>query len=118
MSLIIRNPSLIQISGYLLILTGVLHILVFVLSGFTYGGMGLSPVGVLFLLLGFGLLQNRRWLAWLVYLGVGIGVSYAIRGVFVPSVVPSWYFGLIVLVDIAAIVTLFVALWRPATKPA
>ena len=107
-----KHLTLHQIAAYLMMLTGGLHVVAFIIGGFSYGGGGLAPVGLLFIGIGFGLLQGWRWLAWITFLGVGFGVSFVIRDVFATPQVPSWWFAMIILVDFAALIALFAWLWR------
>lgn len=107
-----ETRSHLLIAGCLLMLTGVLHVIAFFIGGFGYGGKGLAPVGLLFIAMGFGLLRGWRWLAYLTYLVVGIGVSFAVRDLFAATSVPDWWFLLIIAVDVAVVVVLFGFLWR------
>ncbi|MCG6901338.1 MAG: hypothetical protein LJE68_01530 [Rhodobacter sp.] len=100
-----------RIAAYLLMLAGALHVVAFVMGGFTYGRMGLAPVGLLFFVMAFGLLRGWRWLAYVTYLGVGIGASFAIKAALNPTEVANWWFYLIIAVDIAVVVVLFGFLW-------
>lgn len=110
-----RN-SMIPAAGLLLMLSGVLHILSFVMHGFTYGSGGLAPVGLIFLGLGWLLItRSWRWLAYIVYLSVGIGASFALREIFHQSGAHDIVYGLILVVDVLAVAVLFVALWRSPT---
>ena len=113
-----RNMSLIDVAGYLLMLSGAMHIIAFVIGGFAYGAGGLAPVGLLFIALGYALQRTEwRWLGYVTYLGVGIGVSIVMRQVFVSTTAPAWWYVLILAVDVAAVVALFWFLWR-SPKPA
>ena len=110
-----RNMSLIDVAGYLLILSGIMHVISFVIGGFSYNanGGGLAPVGLLFIALGYALQRTEwRWLGYVTYLGVGIGVSLVMRQVFVSTTAPAWWYVLILAVDVAAVVALFWFLWR------
>lgn len=108
-----RNDlSLIRLTGYLLMLGGALRVTAFALSGFSHEGPGLAPVGLVFIAMGFGLLRGWRWLAYLTYLVVGIGVSFVIRGFFWTPVVPGYWLALIIAVDIAVVLSLLVHLWK------
>ncbi len=105
--------SLIDLAGYLLMLSGAMHIVTFAANGFTYGQQGLAPVGLLFIVLGYSLQRTEwRWLGYVAFLGVGIGVSFAIREFYISTTSPAWWYLLIIIVDIAAVATLFVFLWR------
>lgn len=107
---------LVRLAGSLLALAGVLHLVAYVLGGFGYGALGLAPAGLVFLAMGLGLSQGRRWLAYLAFIAVGLAMSFVIRDVFVTPSVPSWCFMGIIAVDAAVIVALFVHLWR-SPKP-
>ena len=116
-----RLPTnLIDVAGYLLILSGVLHLIAFALGGFSYGVQGLLPVGTLFIVLGYLLQRTEwRWLGHIAYLGVGIGVSFVIREFFISTATPSWWYMIILVIDALAVFALFWFLWRnPADKKA
>ena len=113
-----RNMSLIDVAGYLLMLSGAMHVIAFVIGRFSENAGGLAPVGLLFIALGYALQRTEwRWLGYVTYLGVGIGVSIVMRQVFVSTTAPAWWYVLILAVDVAAVVALFWFLWR-SPKPA
>ena len=107
-----RHLTLIQAAAYLLMAAGFMHVVAFVLGGFSYGGQGLAPDGVLFIVVGYLLQREWRWLAYLTYIGVGIGVSFVIRDVFVAHSVPTWWTQSILVADAAVVVLLFLVLWK------
>ena len=108
-----RNMPLIDVAGYLLMLSGAMHLIAFALGGFSYGVLGLAPVGILFIALGYALQRTEwRWLGYIVYLGVGIGASFVMREIFISTGTPNWWYILMLLVDAAAVAALFLFLWR------
>ena len=112
-----RNMSLIDIAGNLLMLSGAMHLIAFALGGFSYGIFGLAPIGVLFLVLGYLLKQTEsRLIAYIVYLGVGIGASFVLREIFVSVTTPNWWYVLMLITDAAAVVALFWFLWRAPVR--
>ncbi|KMW58803.1 hypothetical protein AIOL_003783 [Candidatus Rhodobacter oscarellae] len=105
--------SLVDVSGYLLMLSGLMHLVAFAWSGLSYGVYGFLPVGVALVVIGYALQRTEwRWLAWIAYLVIGIAVSFVIRDFYVTSGAPSWWFSAMLVVDALAVLVLFMFLWR------
>ena len=93
-------------------LSGVLHIAAPFLSGFSGFGLGLAGLGVTYLAMAYGLFQNMRWVGYIAFLVMFIGLSAAIGNIWSAGPVPGWLFVAIAAANICAVVTLFIALWR------
>ena len=99
-------------------LSGVLHIAAPVLSGFSSFGLGLAGLGVVYLAMAYGLFQNMRWVGYIAFLVMFIGLSAALSNIWSAGPVPGWLFIAIAVANIGAVVTLFIALWRARPEPA
>ena len=115
-----RNMSLFDASGYLLMGCGAMHLGAFVLGGFSYGIAGLVPAGLLFIALGFAIHRTQwRWLGHVAFLALGLGASFVLREIYISTTAPSWWYGLMLAIQVIAIASLFLALWRnPKAKSA
>jgi len=109
-----RSQRLFLTAGVLMLANAALHILAPLVAGFAPDAVRLIPVGVLYGLLGWGLMQGWRFLAYLVFLICLIGGVYAYM-ILAATSVPAWWMGLIVAADILVCLTLFLLLWRKRT---
>lgn len=102
---------------FFLLISAALHLLAFIVGGFSSDALTLFPFGILFIGLAMGLARGWRWLAHLVFLGLIIGGIIAITFVWSPSTVPSWWYTAIIIADWLAAAALFAALWRSPEVP-
>ncbi|MBT0958063.1 hypothetical protein IV417_11755 [Alphaproteobacteria bacterium KMM 3653] len=107
----IKGPY--RAGAFFVALSGVLHLLSPILGGFGPQMLGLAAIGVLYLLFGFGLMQGWRWLAYLLFLWMLVGVSVSIALIW-NGALPAWLPTGFAMADGAAALALFLALWRPA----
>jgi len=108
-----RTKGPMRWAGVFLLLSAALHILALVVSGFA-GAPQLLIATVLYAALGFGVLNGMRWVAYIAFIIVFIGLSVAISGMWAADPMTGRAFTMIAAADVAALVCLFVALWRPA----
>jgi len=104
-------PSSMKLAGELTILTGAMHLVGFVAGGFSWGWIGLFPAGLVFIALGALVTRGYRLAGWLAWLGLGLGVSFLLVGLFTAPL-PVWAWWLMLLSQGAALLVLLVALWR------
>lgn len=100
--------------GVFLLISAALHIIAPVLSGFASASLMLAGVGIVYVILTAGLMRGMRWVAYIVFLVMLIGLNGAISGYFAPGATPAWLYLGIIIANIACIVFLFGALWRAA----
>ena len=112
----LRGPY--RIGALFVFLSAALHILTPVVGGLTTDALALIPVGLIYALIGYGLLRGMRWLAYVTFFLLFILGTYAITLIWAASPVPSWWTAAIVIADFLAVAGLFVALWRPAPSQA
>ena len=98
-------------------LSGVLHVMAPVVSGFAPDSWMLVPFGAVFLLIAYGLVLGRRWLAWIAFFWLFAGVIGALAQIWTPGPVPGWLFASICAVNVLAVLGLFLALWRSPVAP-
>lgn len=108
----IRGPY--RIGAIFIAISAVQHVLAFVVAGFSAIAMQLIPVGIVYLILAYGLLRGWRWMAYITFVVALIGSIVALGSVWSIGPVPGWWWALIVIADVAAVLGLFAALWRPA----
>lgn len=101
-----------RIGALFVALSGIVHILALLVSGFASESFVLVPVGVFYIALAYGLLQGWRWLAYLVFVLMMIGSVLAISSAWTTPNVPTWVHLSIFVLDWLAVLALFVALWR------
>lgn len=106
-----KPQNLMGWAGLFILISGVLHIVAPVFSGFSAAGLQLVPVGIVYALLGWGLMRGWTRLACATYLIVLILVLFA-YGSMGGNAVPVWLTGLIIAADIAGLVALFLYIWR------
>ena len=94
-------------------LSAALHLIAPVISLGARDGLMLLPFGIVYLALAWGLMRGWRWLAYVTFLIMLIGISATMTGIWAISPVPPWIYIAIALANACAAVALFVALWRP-----
>jgi uncharacterized membrane protein HdeD (DUF308 family) len=99
-----------NLAGLFVILSGVLHIPMFITGGFTSKTIQMAVVGVILILLGLGLRKQKRILAYLAYVLMLLGVVAALTGLNAGPVPNVWWY-IIAFVDAIAAITLFGIIW-------
>lgn len=107
-----------QSAALLVAISAVLHLITPAFDGLTSLTQILLATGVLYLLFAWGLTKHLRWLAYLVFIVLLVGVCFAFAYSFGGSPLPEWVFAAIALVDLGALISLFAVLWRPRTVTA
>ncbi|WP_152544504.1 hypothetical protein [Actibacterium mucosum] len=97
-------------AGLFILISGILHIVAPVFTGFSAAGLQLVPIGIVYALLGWGLMRGWSRLACATYLIVLILVLMAFGSM--GGAVPIWLTGLIIAADVAGLVALFLYIWR------
>lgn len=108
-----RSPY--RIGAVFMGLSGLLHLIAPVFAGFGGQSPLMFAIGIVILGGSWGLMQNWRWLAYGALLMMIGGSVMALTGVWALAPVPGWIYGAIFLVNWAAVVALFMVLWRPRT---
>lgn len=111
-----RSPY--RIGAFFVVLSAVLHLIAPVVSGFDATGWQLAVIGVIYVAAAAGLMRDWRWLAYVMLFVMMIGSIAAITGIWALAAVPGWVYGAITIANWAAVIALFLALWRPAQKEA
>ena len=110
------DGSLMSLAAASLLVSALMHLIVPVLSGFAPGTAILLVFAALYVVVAGGLLQKRRWLAWLTFLWMIVGMSAAIAGAINGPV--AWAYAIMAVANIATFLLLFLALWRKKPAPA
>ena len=97
-------------SAFLLI-SALLHIAAVLASGFSAGATALLVTAVLYLCLYMGLMRGMRWVAWITFLLMFVGMSVALSGAMTPGGPPGWAMWGIFAADLLVTLTLLGALW-------
>lgn len=105
-----RGPY--RIGAFFIAISAILHILAFLVGGFSSAVLMLIPIGVIYLGLAYGLLSGWRWMAYLTFLIALIGSIVAFGSSMGSGAIPSWWWLLIVAADLGAAFCLFTVLWR------
>ena len=100
-----------QIAGLLMLLNAALHIVGYPVSGFSADAIKFVIVGVVYGLVGLGLMRGMRWLAFLMFVLALIGGNIAFMSMGSPPL-PSWLSGSIALNDLVVAIVLFGVLWN------
>ncbi|MEL6202323.1 MAG: hypothetical protein AAFR39_08185 [Pseudomonadota bacterium] len=109
-----------RLAAYVIIISALLHIALWVLSGFSGDALFLIIPAAIYVVLAVCLLASiwgSRWIGLLVMLG---GAAAAIGSFVAPPVEPYWMFALIFGADMLAAILLFGSIWagKPAIKAA
>lgn len=98
-------------AGWVAMANVVLHAIAPIFGGLAFPVPGLLIGGVVWAVIGFGLLRQRRWLAMIAFVLALAGalVAYGLTGT---SAVPEWLTLAIVAADALIALSLFVHLWR------
>lgn len=105
-------------AGFLALLSAAIHGVGCVLSGFSANGLFLLGPGVLFALLGLALLRAVPASAWISFILLMGSAAAAVGNLVTPSTVPDVTFWGILVVNLAAVVLLFGAIWvGPKAQP-
>ena len=99
-------------------LSGLVHILALLVSGFASEALVLVPVGIVYLGLAYGLLQGWRWLAYVVFILMMVGSLAPLASAWSTPNVPTWIYLTIFVLDWLTVLALFGALWRSRPVPA
>ena len=85
-----------------------------ILSGFSGAGLGLVPYGIVFLAIAYGLMQRMRWIAYLGFLALFVGLIMAVSNLYTIGAVPGWLYAGLAVTNLLGVLSLFGALWTSA----
>jgi len=97
-------------AGLFLIISGLLHIPMFLVGGFTSKTIQMFIVGLVWIALGVGLRRQMKYLPCVVYVLMLVGMVAALTGLNAGPV-PNWWWWLIFLADLIAAFFLFRLIW-------
>jgi uncharacterized membrane protein (DUF2068 family) len=89
-----------------------LHVLAVIMGGFGAAAGPLLAVGVIYGGFAYGLLRGWRWLAYIAFVVLLIGTSFAVSNIWALGDVPGWIYAGIACANLLAVLALFGALWR------
>lgn len=106
----LADKSALATAGRFLLLSALLHLAAPIPAGFAADALALIPIGIVYALLGFGLIRGLGWLGCVTFvlLTVAMLAAYATMG---GSSVPEWWTWLILAADFAAWIFLFGHIW-------
>ena len=108
-----RTKGPMRWAGVFAAASALLHVVALVFGG---NAMTLLIYAVLYAALAFGLLRGMRWVGYIAFIVLFIGVSIALGGLWSTGPVPGWLFAAIAGFNLAAVLSLFVSLWRSPTQ--
>ncbi|MDG1083104.1 MAG: hypothetical protein P8P35_03185 [Planktotalea sp.] len=98
--------------AYFTALSAGLHLLALPLSRFSADALILLPFALVYAGFAYGLFRGWRWLAYVVFIVLLVGISLAIARIWANGDVPRWIYMGIAGANILSVTTLFVALWK------
>lgn len=99
-------------------LSAALHLLALPVSGFSAEAMPLLPFAMVYAAFAYGLYRGWRWVGYITFLVLLIGISLALSRIWAYGDVPGWTFASIAAANVLAVVCLLGALWRaPEVAP-
>jgi len=102
-----------RVGAIFLAISAILHVMSPIFAGFAGQAPVLFVVGLVYLAAAWGLMQTWRWLAYIFFIVLMIGSVAALLGIWTQAPVPGWIYAGIFISNWAAILALFVALWKP-----
>lgn len=108
--------STLRIASLSLAVSGVLHILAFVVAGIEPMTIAFVVVGLLYCGLARALRGGSFWVAVPVYLMMLLGSIASLASMGTPPI-PTWWWGLILVADAVTAAALFAYLWRGRAVP-
>ncbi len=101
-----------KVAATTVVLSGVMHAVAVVLGGFAPDLLPLLVISLLYLLFAYGLVKQKRWVAWIVFICMLIGLAGALMETNNGSLPPNWVYYSIAILDAVAALTLFCILWK------
>lgn len=102
-------------AGVFVAISAALHVVAVVVGGFA-NGVQMLTTAVLYGLFAFGLMNGKRWVGYIAFVVVFMGLSAAIAGIWSTGPIPGWAFSAIAAANLLTVLCLFIALWRPAPQ--
>ena len=112
----VKQRGVLGLAIWFLLGSALLHILAPLVGGLSFEALGLLFFGIVYALASIGLNRGWRWLAWLTFLVMLFGGIAALGFASGPSLVPAWWYTLIVIADWCCAAMLFGYLWK--SRPA
>ncbi len=101
-----------RIGAIFVMLSAALHLLAFLVGGVNPLTLALTGIGLVYVMIMAGLAAGRRGIAWLAFLVMGFGGSFALAQLWTVNAMPNWWWMLNVAADWLAAAGLFMPLWR------
>lgn len=101
-----------KLAALMLQISGILHFIAPLFAGFSNDVMRMLPIGLIYLLLSWGVYRGWRWVGWIAFLILLPGAVFAFANAYSGTTIPAWIYAAITLADLLAAITLFVILWR------
>ncbi len=109
MSLLSKPTSSLELAGKLLVLSGILHVVAFVITGMTVPPM--AAFGVVYALLGLGILRGWKIVTYIAFIFTLIGCVAAYINL-PPSGLLMWFILLFMAMNVVILIALFLHLWK------
>jgi len=109
------NIFTLRTAGILIGVSALLHLVAILFKGF---GASMVPMLVTAAIMGIfalGLMRSMRWLGYLAFIGLLIGMVIAFGQSYSDDIIPNWLHLINAALNLAAVIILFVCLWRNKT---
>tara|TARA_R110002020_G_scaffold312586_3_gene528028 strand:+ start:563 stop:916 length:354 start_codon:yes stop_codon:yes gene_type:complete len=100
-------------AALLIWVSAILHMATPALAGFSRETFWPVPAGLILAVMGYLMIPNRRFMAWLTFYALLAGAIAAFAFSAAPSIIPHWWWMLIIAANLAPALLLFVYLWYP-----
>ncbi len=108
-----RNQSTtLRLAALFLFVSAVLHLITPAIAGFSQETLLFAATGIVFIIIGLGLLKSLRWLAWLTFFVTLIDGIVSLNGAMTHTPIPNWVHASIMASDWLCALMLFFHLWR------
>ncbi len=106
------NSSALRLAAIALIVSAAFHLIAPIFGGIVSQTLQLFFVGIVYLLGALGLLRGWRWLGYVMFLILIVGMAVSLYTSFAPAPLPRWLYLGIFGADLVAWLGLFVYLWK------
>ena len=107
-----RSTGALRWGANFVALSAGLHLFSLIVGGLSAETFSLALTGRVYAGFAYGLLMGWRWLAYVVFIVLLVGISLAASNIWAFGTVPGWLFAAIAVANLLAAATLFGALWK------
>ncbi|KGF70570.1 hypothetical protein LL06_04180 [Hoeflea sp. BAL378] len=108
-----RYSTSLGLAALLIWISALVHMATPAVAGFSEETFWLVPAALVLAVMGYLMIPNRRWMAWLTFYALLAGAIAAFAFSAAPSTIPYLWWMLIVAANLAPALLLFIYLWYP-----